>query len=300
MTARFSNTSEYPDRYPNEVALNEALSKAFARMTWMDEQDERVFGIRPVRPSRTAERLGVERYLKTYCKVTGEDYESWHDRITQMYQHMHYYDTDVSIRHVRQDIIDNFLYQEYKDQLEDADAIRSYSSFVMFVSAKAIISLLTEHMAEVSCALPPKRADAIAFRSRDDYDETDPVWYLSNVFVAVPGTWEAVQSLQQMYSDVVRVECTLNKQPIQGILPDDPHRVAEEKKAEDFEEDIRMQQAVQSFLAEEGTTEEIAQRYGFGQKRFRKYLKDNGFMRSHGGDRKGGSRNSRDGKRKAQ
>src|SRR5688572_22255825 len=161
----------------DSVQHNESCLKAFNRMKWMDEQDERVFGIRPVRPSRTAERLGIERYIKTYCKIVGEDYEPWHDKITRMYNHMHTFDLDISVRHVRQDIVDNFLYREWVDQLDDRDAIRSYVHYALFVSAKAVISLLTEHMREISTSFPPQRPDALKFKARDDYDETDPVWY---------------------------------------------------------------------------------------------------------------------------
>lgn len=192
----------------------------------------------------------------------------------------------MTIRPIRQDIIENCLYDEYLEQLNSKHPIRSWSVYATYMGARTVIKVLTEHMQEVSSTLGPSREDAIRFTQRLDYNPYDPVWFLSHVFTEVPGTFEAVQSLHEMYGDVVRTVSDATGQPYAGELPDDPigNSVIDRYGTPEY---MRLEQAIEAFLAEEGSADMVAAQYGIGQKRFRTILRERGLMRSHGGDRRG-------------
>lgn len=266
----------------------------------MTEQDERVYGMKPSRPSLSAERRGIERYLKTFqyvvcrelpdvCQVIQDEVEEQLNRVAAEYASIPL-DAVPEMVHPRQDTVDNFLYNEWFEQRNRVNGIQAFASYAVFVSAKAVISLLTEHMADVRTTMeipfPNMREDALRFKQRDDYDETNPVWYLSHVFVDVPGSWEASQTLQLIYGDMVRVERRVRDVDEPTVLPDDPLDKTLETRY-DLPEDIRIDAAIQAVLGDEGTVDQIATQYGIGQKRFRRILKELDLMPSRGGDRKG-------------
>jgi hypothetical protein len=193
----------------------------------------------------------------------------------------------------RQDMRENFLYQEYIEQLDDADSIRTYAFFSTFVAIKGVIALLTNHK-DAAAALRsvhtgggvlPSREDALRFSQREDYDPHDPTWYVGNALLDVPGIWEAAQTLQLHYAELVRAERSVDDALEITELPDDPFDGSFSFRFEPPEE-LRVENAIQAFTAGEGSSDMVASRYGVPQKRFRVILRERGLMPSPGGSRK--------------
>lgn len=282
----------------------EQYNRSIERQRWMHEHDETLMGgYRPRCDPLLAEKRGVERMVVAYIRCAGRNYNLPETIIESLCQVsckyiQHAYEQEEPetfgsgtkwFKEARKDIMENFLYQEFKEQLDSPNPIRTFSFYATFVSTKAVINLLTEHTEGIETLqsihpehLPmPTRENALAFKSSEWYDETDPIWYLSCVYISVPGVWEAAQTLQLHYGELARFYRT---EEDESQLPDYLFEVGME-----VTEDTLIEVAVQAYLAEEGSADDIAGEYGIGQKRFRKELRNRGIMISHGGDRKKGS-----------
>lgn len=178
---------------------------------------------------------------------------------------------------------DNVLYDEFCEQQQ----IESFAFFAVYVSMKAVIHLLTEHKRSVSDMFGeiPTRQAAIAFVQQIDYDPNDPEWFVAHALLEVPGIWQAAQTLQKMYGNIVRVERAMQEIDDTSELPDDPG--AEVTWPMEIEEDIRLEIAGVAYANGKGPVDEIATLYGIPQKKFRQYLKSLGLTLPRGGDRRG-------------
>jgi len=279
-----------------------AYERRINRQAWMHEHDEQLMGgIRPRTHPLVAERRGIERMYKNWIECRSKDtgvppeiVDSLIAYCTETIQH-HYDKIESSqetppstwYKEARKDVMTNFLHDEFLDQLESQHPIRTFSAYATFVSVKAVINLFSEHKggSEVFQSIHPDylpvpdREAVIAFKNKEEFDETDPVWYLTHA-LRIPGVWEAAQTIQIHYSNLARY---FREEDDLSELPD--YLFSE---GSEVSEEILMEIAVQSYLAEEGAADDIASLYGIGQKRFRKELRNRGIMISHGGDRKKG------------
>jgi hypothetical protein len=265
----------------------------------MDELDEQHYGIKPARPSLQAEKRGITRYLRTYEYVVNRDFPEYADAVHAECEALRQRIADVysgklskqePIEQVkRQDVLDNVIYQEWEAQRYTPNGIDSFATYSVFSCAKAVIKLMTEYRQDIATIFDDdiKREDALAFTQRQDYDESDPVWYLSNVFTAVPGTFAAHQVIQRKYGDKVRSVRELYKQEADDILPDSPVDTGYVYGQTHLGEDMAVELAVQYYMDGEGSADQVASMFGIPQKRFRKILKDLGVAQHRGGDRKG-------------
>lgn len=281
----------------------EMYNRRIERQRWMHEHDEQLMGgFRPRCNPIIAEKRGIERMVVNYIECAGKAHnlpasltKSLCQCALENVQHMYDRDEDQSpvsgtqwFKEARRDIMENFLYQEFVEQLSSPKPIRTFSAYAMFVAVKGVINLLTEHKDGVEALrsispvgeLFPSREDAIAFKNTISYDDTNPVWFLAGALL-IPGIWEAAQTLQIHYGELARFYRT---EEDGTQLPDYQFEIGME-----VTEDTLIEVAVQAYLAEEGSADDIAAEYGIGQKRFRKELRSRGIMISHGGDRKKGN-----------
>lgn len=286
----------------------EQFEKAAPRLVWMDEEDEHFDAVtgRTNRSTMNAEMRGIDRLLQLERKIANAYDQSTDpglvDELNRLYCTLSTTEKETVTRGVSrqrweqekyQDMVDNYLYQEWLDQLNSREAIRTFSAYATFVSAKAVISLLTTHKNGEEqlrqmhpTYLPiPMREKAIAFKNQIDYDPHDVNWYIGHVFGEVPGTWEAAQTLQQHYGDFVRATQDAHDGPvIPTELPDDPVGMGLADRYK-LPEDIRMEAAVKAFEAGEGNTRQLGKQYGVPREKLRDTLRERGILK-HGGDRK--------------
>ena len=198
-------------------------------------------------------------------------------------------------REKRDDVVTNFFYSEWVEQLGVRNPIRTYGTYALFVACRAVLYGLTSTGTLAQALrekhprhLPfPEREKALAFKNRDDYEATDWVWYLANVEQDVPGTFEAAQTLLINYSDLARAERQANPDMVvESPLPDDPIETGASQRME-VPEETRIEQAISAYTAREGNYKDIADKYGLARHAFRKVLKDRGLSRSRGGNQKG-------------
>lgn len=300
---RVNNKDEHAAEVAQYEQMVEEFNKRAPRLVWMDERDEAMLPDgRQNRSSLNAEHMGIERLWKAYAQAEYNAYgvcdNSWYPRVNLAYARLEQQDRHTFPRGVSRqqwerekhtDIIENFLYSEYVDQLDSRDPIRTFPAYAMFVCAKAVIALLTTHKGgeEALRRLHPKdqplplREKAIAFKSQIDYTTTDPDWFLSHVFAEVPGTWEAVQTLQLHYGDIVRAEHETVEEA--GVLPDDPLGATLATRYKTPEE-LRIEAAVTAFEAGEGSGDKLAKVYSVSRDKLRKELRERGLAK-RGGDR---------------
>jgi len=301
---RVENREQHAADSAQHEELVEQFQKRAARLVWMDERDEAMLPDgRTNRSSLNAERMGIERLFNAYEAAHRAAYgfadHTWYAPFRAYYEEQEReilrnqtfgvsrqrWDKD---KHT--DVIENFLYNEYVEQLDGRDPIRTFPSYVMFICAKAVIALLTTHKAgaEALRRLHPKdqplplREKAIAFKDQMEYDDADPVWYVGHVFQQVPGTWEAVQTLQLHYGDIVRAEHESTAET--GPLPDDPLGATLETRYKTPEE-LRIEAAVAAFEAGEGSGDQLAKVYSVPRDKLRAELRERGLAK-RGGDRK--------------
>ena len=301
---RVNNREQHAAEIAQYEQLVEEFEKRAARLVWMDERDEAMLPDgRMNRPSMSAEKMGIERLFFAYHKaeedVYGETDYSYLPELKQFYKSLDIIDKTRHPRGVSRqqwerekhtDVIENFLYSEYVEQLSCRDPIRTFPAYAMFICAKAVISLLTTHKGgeEALRRVHPKdqplplRSKAIAFKDRLEYDAHDPDWFMANVFKEVPGTWEAIQTLQLHYGDIVRAEHETVEEA--GPLPDDPLGATLETRYKTPEE-LRIEAAVVAFEAGEGSGDTLAKVYSVPRDKLRFALRERGLAK-RGGDRK--------------
>jgi hypothetical protein len=300
---RVNNKEAHAAEVAQHEALVEGFEKQAPRLLWMDERDEAMLvDGRQNKHHLVAEKFGVMRLYGLYQRVERDVYGtcdySWQPRVTNYFDRV--IETEKSKvplgvsrqqwdREKHKDVIENFLYNEYVDQLDGRDPIRTFPAYAMFVCAKAVIALLTTHKAgeEALRRLHPKdqplplREKAIAFKEQIDYDVNDPDWFMAHVFVEVPGTWEAIQTLQLHYGDIVRAEHETVEEA--GVLPDDPIGATLETRYKTPEE-LRIEAAITAFEAGEGSGDNLAKVYSVPRDKLRLALRERGLAK-RGGDR---------------
>jgi hypothetical protein len=192
----------------------------------------------------------------------------------------------------RKDVRNNFLYEEWKRQLRSKDAIDTYPVFALYTTIKAAVLLLSERKSAPELDLvwtPELRDQVIRWKESADWNPNSPSVTIGHGAL-IPGLLAFAECLMMRYSDFVRAERdrldSTPKDVIDSPLPDDPF---DESLPERYEIpfDIRVENAVQGFLAKEGAADVVSQRYKIPQKYFRTVLKERGLMPSRGGDRKG-------------
>lgn len=188
----------------------------------------------------------------------------------------------------QQDVMDNFLYHEWRQQLDSRHPIRTYSLYSLYVATKAALALVSStHERSQTLrdrhprALPfPDREKAVRFRELAAVEDSHNwTWFLSNVGVEVPGIFEAAETLLTNYGDIVRAAQHTSSSDTPTTIPDDP--------AKSVVSDADMLElAISAYLAEEGNFIEVAKKYGIPKHRFRTTLIERGLIRSRGGNQR--------------
>ncbi len=120
------------------------------------------------------------------------------------------------------------------------------------------------------------RQAIIALKEREDYDSTDPEWFISHI-LTVPGMWEVSQALLNQYSEQVRLEGATDT-----ALPDTLYAVGPEVR----DVRIRMRQAIHAYAAYKGSVKELSRRYNVPRRDLESELRNGALLRRHGGSRK--------------
>lgn len=282
----------------------EDFEKQAPWLVFWDTQDEEVLSDgRTNRSVLNAEKRGIERLVRTHNhQARARDLPCWMPDLDAVYAELDQADKAENQRGVSRqfwerekhaDMVNNFLYQEWLEQLDSRSAVRTYAAYAMFTSAKAVIAVLTTHrngeeqLRRMHPAhLPlPMREKAIDFKNQIDYDPFDADWFLAHVFAEVPGVWDACQTLQLHYSDFVRGAQFASLEPvIETELPDDPIGESLSNRYE-LNEEIRIEAAVTAYLAGEGSADTLFQQYNVPRDTLRQVLRDRGLSK-RGGDRK--------------
>jgi hypothetical protein len=319
ITADFRNGREWSrKRYAER---DRVWSNGLTRLEHQDELDERhIMGQTP-RSSMNAQRRGIERYFKLKCdadaaamppktrKVIEDAYGEPFGQIVYNASDKHninaYYtklaksiirnQPQQRIAGNRQDVRDNYLYQEWKQQIGKKDAIRTYPVYALFVAIKAVLNLLTtrpngdELFQKFHRGTLLQREALLRWKESELFDPNDPVYILSRG-LAIPGMLGAAESLIIHYSDFVRAERSRLDSKQTDVLPspppDDPEGDTLSTRYE-IPFDVRMENAIQGYLAKEGSADVVAKRYGIPQKQFRAELRNRNHLSTRGGDRKG-------------
>lgn len=320
---RLLERDEREDRLRAHEVYDDFYVRGLDRIERWEEQDTRRIAAngRTSRSTANAERRSIERLFKLEANAWQEAYATeeeirecvertgftpaelralrWMDQMGETKVET----PEVDPRHQRQstgrrDVQDNFLYQQWLSQLGRVSSIRTYPVFALFTSIKAAVSLLTSktggyellgHIHNSELSPYPSRDDLIAIKILADYDDHDPSWLISQA-LTVPGLLQVAESLMMYYSDFVRAERkgldNDDESVVSSALPDDPGNFV---MSDNFEpsEALRIEQALLAVQANEGTTDEIASRYGLPQKRFRAIVRERGLNRPRGGDQIG-------------
>ena len=286
-----------------ETAFGLRFTREAAQAAYYDSFDEALLeGGRPARPALSAQKRGIERMATAYRKAHFSAYgvepdETWMSGLDQVIDMINPDEVQhtTSVRwkeEQRKDVTDNYLYQEWLEQLDTRDPIRTFASYAVYVSAKSAIELLTTHRDGITVLrqyhpnhLPlPMREKALALKQLPEYDPQNPAWFVAHAFALVPGLWDVAQTLQEQYGNVVRAERVVQQMDDTSPLPDDPEDESIPKQII-IPMEQRIENAIQAVLAEEGDTDSIAQKYGVPQKQFRSILRERNLMPSRGGRR---------------
>lgn len=283
---------------------------------YQDDLDERHLAQgQSVRSAHNAQRRGVERLFRLMCNSTAKAYwpemsqeeqqaiasslleSGWLLRIMKHFnEHAPLTPKrETRIAQNRKDVKDNFLYNEWMRQSRRPDGMKVYATYALFTCLRAALILMlakpganglipTFYTGEL-----PDREELLKI---SEWNDTHlPKWHeVMGKLLMVPNMLELAEALMLHYADFVRAERVdkAGGPVLHSPLPDDP---LEQSLPDRYEipMDIRIESAVQSYIAKEGSADKIATKYEIPQKQFRQVLQDRQLIGSRGGDRKGKS-----------
>lgn len=185
-------------------------------------------------------------------------------------------------RQRRDDIANNTLYDQWLKQR--LYGYKTYPCYCVACAAKALIELVTAYPdAERLCRElaperdPPSKAACLTAKQSAWY--TDPEAFFTHIFNVVDVAW--IEIILLRYGDLVRGLQRQDGTESPKVLPDDPFGEADLEVSEAD----RIELAFIDLAAGQGTADQIARRYGIGQKKFRLLARERGVLGSHGGYR---------------
>lgn len=301
---------EYRERMRTAIQEWERLwEQGLSRIEYYDDLDERHLAQgQSVRSAHNAQKRGVKRLFDLVFDTTEEVYghtdlmqiyrKIWDAKIDELYTRSIPVQAErvVRIAGNRQDVKDNYLYQEWKDQVGKKNGIRTYPVYALYVALKAAIAFIStrSHRADILITFfDPEterslRESVLAFKESKDYQPNDPACLIGHASL-IPGLLSLAETILMRYGDFVRAERgeldKLGNPVVDSPLPDDPYGETLKDRYE-IPEEIRFENGYQAYLAKEGSAKAIAKKYDLPRDRFFEYLRERGIQLRHGGDRK--------------
>lgn len=291
--------------------------QGLTRIQYQDDLDERHLAQgQSVRSSHNAQRRGVERLFRLMSDVdiavfpppNKEDLEeemgeplgkvlydlTWAPLIAIHFNKLipETQKREPRVAQNRKDVKENFLYNEWKRQMNRSNGFQTYAVYALFTALKAAFILMVskpggrELIQTFYHGELPDRETLVEISEKLNVTVTTDTEFMS-MMLAVPHMLEMAEALILHYSDVVRAE-RVDKNDgdvLSSPLPDDP---LEETLPERYEipEETRFENGYQAYLAKEGSAKVIAKKYNLPRDRFFDYLRGKGVEMRHGGDRK--------------
>lgn len=200
------------------------------------------------------------------------------------------------LQDMNRDLESNFIYIEFGRQLVESDnPVRTYSAYSLYTGAKALVALLTSVGGGYDLLMKVWRdgyyTDAELYQSVKAFQAeveptTPPNEYMAILFTQCPWSFGAIESLLVAYSNACRVarEVILRRDNVyvsDTPLPDDL-----EYFPDTLEDEIgsrRMERAIVEYTSlDSANVDQVAAKFGVGQKKLRQELKDRGLMRTRG------------------
>lgn len=278
-----------------------------------DDLDERHLAQgQSVRSAHNAQKRGVERLFRLMVDALVQScfptlpqeqqknaaaslYETgWERAITEYFRKREPKAPErvVRIAQNRKDVKDNFLYEEWLRQSRKPDGIKTYAVYALQTGLKSAFVLMTskpgsdELIRSFYQGHLPDREGLLKIGELMDITSMSQEEVMG-ALISFPYMLDMAEALIIHYADFVRSE-RVDKSDgpvLHSPLPDDPLEKTLPDRY-DIPEDVRFKNGLQAYLAKEGNYRTIAKKYNLPEKRFLRYLQDEGVIQPRGGDRK--------------